>query len=131
MKRCTFVILKMPYTFRMYLFGSFFMHISCLVLGFSYFVGLLSYTHQWMMDHPDSEQAQIVRNVLLGEDHLAPSSDTYDSSVCFMDLDATLVSIQADIVYYPLLSSSLTVFSRISLPVRERSSLFCRPPPVC
>ncbi len=115
----------------MYLFGSFFMHISCLVLGFSYFLGLLSFTHQWVMDHPDSKQAQIVQNVLSGEDHLTPSSDTYDSSVCFMDLDATLVSIQADLAYYPSPSSSLTVFSRVSLPVQERSSLFCRPPPVC
>ena len=121
----------MPYTFRMYLFGSFFMHISCLVLGFTYFLGLLTYTHQWMLAHPDSEQAQIVQNVLSGEGHLLPSSDTYDSSLCFMDLDAALVSIQADIVYYPSLSSSLTVFSRVSLPMQERCSLFCRPPPVC
>lgn len=121
----------MPYTFRMYLFGSFFMHISCLVLGFSYFVGLLSYTHQWMMDHPESEQAQIVQNVLSGEDHLTPSSDTYNSSLCFVYLDAALVSIQADLAYYPLLSSSLTAFCRVSISERERCSLFCRPPPVC
>ncbi|MDD4637996.1 MAG: hypothetical protein PHV66_10400 [Bacteroidales bacterium] len=108
------------------------MHISCLVLGFSYFLGLLTYTHRWITDHSDAGQVQIVQDVLSGEDHLVvASSDTYDSSFCFVDMDAVLVSTRTDITYYPVHSSLFIASSRSFLPVAERSSLFCRPPPVC
>ncbi|MDD3161532.1 MAG: hypothetical protein PHX49_06360 [Bacteroidales bacterium] len=85
-----------------------------------------------MTDHSDYEQTQFVRNVLSVEDHLGiASSNTYDSSFCFVNLDAVLVSNGTVVTYYPVLSSLFIASSRSSLPIAERSSLFCRPPPVC